>query len=638
MTFPAARRLRSALVACAAALAFGLAVPHPVRAQEGAAAVQDVTLTDVVLPLGATVIKVPKLTASGTRLSRDDLAAIFKADASEPWAVRLARLDAASLTAPVLNSEHAGPGDQRQSATYRDVVARDVRGGRIGELTASGVTLSSKGTKAAPDAAGTYGAFRATDVDLASFARLALEPGDGKGPTLRVYGTMQLTDIAISDAKGTTVKVARLEGRDLGARQVPKGWNGSLDLLSRGFDDPETKRGAASATADLLGAQTVGSIDLKGVSISNSTAEPLLLEAERLFYASAGPDAGLGIEGASVSSGNTRTRLGKITLTGMNLAPVIAEMRRLADKPDTAPNAEESRRLATGMGTLTLTDLTVDLPPAPPPVQRRGSLDAPAGKQAAGGKSTARTRVAEARAPDAKAGDPLAVPAALKTNRVALRKAVFGVGPASEGAPPSTRLALTGLDVPASLAAGLPLVGALPAFGYGDLSFDMTADAAWDEAARTVALRDVTIAGKDIGTVRLAALFGGIGPELFSGSVPAQTMLLFSGNARTVDLTVENSGLFERFLAAQAKELSLKPDELRKEYVTASVLGVPVILGNGPAAKTIGAAMGQFVMNPGKLTIRAKSKEPTGIGFVELGTAGSPASVLDRLDIEAKAN
>ncbi len=43
-------------------------------------------------------------------------------------------------------------------------------------------------------------------------------------------------------------------------------------------------------------------------------------------------------------------------------------------------------------------------------------------------------------------------------------------------------------------------------------------------------------------------------------------------------------------------------------------------------------------MNPGKLTIRAKSKEPTGVGFVELGTARSPAAVLDRLDVQAKAN
>ena len=635
MTFPAARRLRSALAACAAALAVGLAVPPPVAAQEGAAAVQDVTLTDVVLPFGATVVKVPRLTASGTRLSKDDLAAILKPDGPEPWATRLARLDAASLTAPVVDSDHAGPGEQRQSATYRDVVAKDVRAGRIGELTASGVTLSSKGTKAAPGAAGTYGAFRATDVDLTAFGRLAAEPGDGKGPVLRVYGSLQLSDIAISDEKGTTVKVARLEGRDLGARQVPNGWNGALDALSGGFDDPATQRRSASAAADILGAQTVGSVDIKGVSISDSTAEPLLAEIERLFYAATGPDAGLGIEGLTIASGATRTRLGRLTLTGTSLGPVVAELRRLAERPDTAPNPDEARRLATGLGTLTLTDLSVDLPPDPP-VQKRGALDTPREKLAQGAKP-ARARVAEARAPDAKAGDPLVVVPA-KSNRVVLRRGVFGPGPAVEGAPASTRLMLTGLDVPASLAAGLPLVGALPAYGYGDLSFDMSADAAWDDAARTVALRDVTLSGKDIGTVKLAALFGGIGPELFSGSVPAQTMLLFSGNARTLDLTVENSGLFERFLTAQAKELSLKPDELRKEYVTASVLGVPVILGNGPAAKSIGAAMGQFVMNPGKLTIRAKSKEPTGIGFVELGTAPSPAAVLDRLDIDARAN
>ncbi len=284
MTFPAARRLRSALAACAAALAVGLVVPQPGVAQEGAAAVQDVTLTDVMLPIGATVVKVPKLTASGTRLSKDDLAAILKPDGPEPWATRLARLDAASLTAPVVDSEHAGPGDLRQSATYRDVVAKDVRAGRIGELTASGVTLSSKGTKASPGAAGTYGAFRATDVDLTAFGRLATEAGDGKGPVLRVYGSLQLSDIAISDEKGTTVKVTRLEGRDLGARQVPGGWNGALDALSGGLNDPATQSRSASAAADILGAQTVGSIDIKGVSISDSTAEPLLAEIERLFY------------------------------------------------------------------------------------------------------------------------------------------------------------------------------------------------------------------------------------------------------------------------------------------------------------------------------------------------------------------
>ncbi len=260
--------------------------------------------------------------------------------------------------------------------------------------------------------------------------------------------------------------------------------------------------------------------------------------------------------------------------------------------------------LATGMGTLTLTDLTVDLPPASAGSASRFS--GCAGWEAGGRWQVhrARTRVAEARSPDAKAG--ARVPAvhhshrALKTSVVALRKAVFGVGPASEGAPPRRGSRSPGSTFPPSLAAGLPLVGALPAFGYGDLSFDMTADAAWDEAARTVALRDVTIWVRISAPSASPLCSGASGRNCSPAASRRRPCCCSRAMSRTFDLTVENSGLFERFLAAQAKELSLKPDELRKEYVTASVLGVPVILGNGPAAKNIGAAMGQFVMNPGQ--------------------------------------
>ena len=48
--------------------------------------------------------------------------------------------------------------------------------------------------------------------------------------------------------------------------------------------------------------------------------------------------------------------------------------------------------------------------------------------------------------------------------------------------------------------------------------------------------------------------------------------------------------------------------------------------------------MGQFVMKPGKLVLHAKAKEPAGIGFIDLGAARSPAAVLHRLDVDAKAN
>ncbi|MGH1589187.1 hypothetical protein ACRBEV_13500 [Methylobacterium phyllosphaerae] len=180
MIHPKARfRLRSTLAATGAMVLLGLAVvPVPVSAQEGAAAVQDVTVTDVVVPLGGTLLKAPKLTASGTRLSKEDLAAILRPDSPVPWEQRLAKLDAGSLTVPVLISENAGPGDDRQTVTYRDVVARDVRAGRVGELTAAGATVSSI---AGPNrGSGTYGQVRATDLDLAALSRLYTVPGDGK--------------------------------------------------------------------------------------------------------------------------------------------------------------------------------------------------------------------------------------------------------------------------------------------------------------------------------------------------------------------------------------------------------------------------------------------------------------------------
>ena len=46
--------------------------------------------------------------------------------------------------------------------------------------------------------------------------------------------------------------------------------------------------------------------------------------------------------------------------------------------------------------------------------------------------------------------------------------------------------------------------------------------------ARDLALREVTISGRDIGTVRLSGTLGGIGPELFSGTLPAATMVRYS--------------------------------------------------------------------------------------------------------------
>ncbi|AWN44853.1 hypothetical protein [Methylobacterium durans] len=630
------RAARASVCALALLSAAPLAVPQPAAAQEAASAVQDVTLQDVVLPFGSTVLTMPRITVSGTRLSKDDLLAILRADSPEPWATRLARLDAASLTIPELRSVHAGPGPSRQTVVYRDVAARDVRVGKAAELSAAGAAVTVAG---GPETgSGTYGRIGATDIDLAALARLYAVAGDGKGPVQRVYASVSIADVVYTDDRGTTVKLARVEGRDLGGRQIPGGWTGALDAFA-GLDldkaNPAERAKVTAAAADLVEAVSVGGLEARGLSISETKSpDPLVLEVGRMAYAGQGPEAGMNLEDLAFAQKGVRSRVGKVTLTGFSLAPTVEALRRLSD-PKAEATDEALRRLTPVIGTLALQDISLDLPSetakaSPGPAPKPGSKD-PA-RDSAGDPFENAARQALGARPS---GKPAPAEAPL---HVGLRNAAITFGPPRDGVPTASRLSLTGLTLPAATVAGVPGLGSLTAYGYQDLDLNVVADTAWDEGRRELSVREVSVSGKDMGTLRLTGTLGGIGPEIFDPDAGISGLAMLSATAKALDLTIENTGLFERFINTQSKVLSLKPDELRQEYVTASVLGVPVILGNSPAAKAIGAAMGQFVTKPGRLSVSAKSKDGAGVGVADFSTAGSPGAVLDKLDVDAKAN
>lgn len=618
------RRAVLASLGCLAALS-ALPAAAPVRAQEAASAVQDVALQDVVLTIGGTRFTAPKLTASGTRLSKDDFLAIFKADSKEPWPARLARLDAGSLAIPELRVEQA-VGGIRQAVVYRDVVARGVHGGRIAELTSAGAAITVAGASDGKSAGGdgSYGKFRAEDVDLAAMARLSGEPGDGKGPLQRLYAAFSLETIAFTDENGTRVSLARLAGRDFAGRQVPATWNGALDAFKALDFDGEDAAGRAKAAgnaADLIEAVSIGSLEATGLRVQDTKGDkPVDLAIGRLAYAAAGSDAGLSLSDISFAGTGTRSTIAKFSLSGTSLEPTIATLRRLA-KPNEAVSEADMRRLTPLIGTVTLSGLSLDVPTEAEPAAKERS---------AGGRRT----------PPAPSSDPLAKTApasAAAPLHVGLRDATMTFGPPRDGVPTASRLSLSGLTMPSSVVAGLPGLGSLGLYGYRDLDLDVVADSAWNEGARELALREVSISGKDMGTLHLNATLGGIGAEIFDPDAAASGLAMLSATAKAVDLKLENGGLYERFIDAQSKSLSLKPDELRKEYVTACLIGIPVILGNSPAAKTIGAAMGKFAAKPGTLSISARAKAGTGLGIADFSTAGSPGAVLDKLEVNAKA-
>lgn len=653
-----ARAARAGSLACALALPLSLPLsllpglsPGTLAAQEAASAVQDVTLTDVVLPLGSAEFRAPKVTVSGTRLSRDELAALLRPGAAEPWPARLARLEAASITIPVLVSEHPGPGALRQTVTYREVTARDVRAGRIAELTAAGAAISVSG---GPEkGSGTYGQIRANDLDLVALTRLYGVAGDGKGTVQRVYAGVQVADVVYTDPAGTTVRIAEVQGRDLGGRQIPGGFGGALDAVAVGLGRLEAEGEAlptaeraklAGSAADLIEAVSIGALEARGLSLSETGPDrPLLIEAERLAYAT-GPEAGLSLDGLAVTQGATRARLGRLALTGVSLAPTLATLRRLAD-PAAAIGTDDARRMMPALGGLTLKALSLDLP-APAATAAADPLAAPGVRPEA--KPGARPDARQ----DAKPGPrsegrpvpvtPQAAPqpapqAAQQTTHLALRDAALSFGPLRDGVPTAGRLSLSGLVIPAATVTGAPVLDALPGYGYRDLDLDLVADLAWDEGRREVALREVALSGRDMGALRLTGTVGGVGPEIFSARMPASELLMFTASAKALDLTVENAGLFERFIATQSRALSLKPEELRQEYVSASQFGVPVILGGSAGARAIGTALGQFVQKPGRLVLKARARDAAGLGFADFALARSPAAILDRVEVEARA-
>ena len=408
-------------------------------------------------------------------------------------------------------------------------------------------------------------------------ARLYGEPGDGKSALQRIYATFAVDDVAYVDARGTAVKIARIEGRDLSGRQIPATWTGALQAFTavdyERLAPPERTR-LMSLGADLAEAVSVGSLEATGLSVQE--AKPR--DAFSLGIARLGlTGAGLLLEDISFAGvDGAKARLARLSLDGFSLGPTVAALRKLAALT-TPPSDAELRLLTPALGTLALKDLSLDLPP-----------------EAKAPRDPAEKMLTDKALADRTAPAPTQVGL-----HVGLRDGSMNFAPPRDGVPTAGRLSLSGLTLPASAVAGVPGLGSLGLYGYSDLDLALVADTSWDEAARELKLGEVSVSGKDMGSLRIKGMIGGIGPEVFNPDVAVSSFAMLSATAKALDLTVENTGLFDRFIAAQSKVLSLKPEELKQEYVTASVFGVPAILGNSVGAKAIGAAMGQFVTKPG---------------------------------------
>ena len=120
-----------------------------------------------------------------------------------------------------------------------------------------------------------------------------------------------------------------------------------------------------------------------------------------------------------------------------------------------------------------------------------------------------------------------------------------------------------------------------------------------------------------MGNVAVTGIIGNVGKDLFDADTAIAAVALAGARAKALDVTIENKGLFERYLDKAAKEQKTKPESLRRAYAAGAAFVVPAMIGSSEQARTLSQAIARFIAKPDKLTINATPKDPSGFGIVE---------------------
>ncbi|HZH52566.1 MAG TPA: hypothetical protein VEZ16_11875 [Microvirga sp.] len=575
------------------------AVKVPLWSAARAQAPDTFGLENVRFTFGSATYEARRIDLSGVTSPRADVEALFSASSSAPLAERLTRVNARQITIPELKvSQKIGP--ETQETVHKNVVLSDIVQGRIGQATAD--TTGAKLSDGKTSLSISYGRMSVGDVDLPAFTRLYETKADGSSaPLTRIHGAFSIEDIGAVDDEGVSLKVARLSGRDFMARPTKETWAGTTELLTSlgGKDErsPDEEAQLVSVIADFLSAFDIGLVEATGFEVRDtSTDNPSTGRIARLAYSRSadGKPADARAEGFEVTDKDGFVRIGTLGLTGFSLKPTLEALKSIDREALKNLDPTAMRTLVPTLGTLRVANVEVDSlsdeGPGSPPERVKASL-----------KEFELT-----------ADKPFN---AIPTNiRLGFRNFAIDLPPDSQEDGIKDLLAL----------------------GYRNIDLSFLLAANWNEAAGELALSEVSVDGRDMGSVTLTGILGNVSKEVFDPDTAVASVALIGAKAKSLEVTVRNTGLFERFLETTAKEEKTTPEALRRTYGTAAAVAIPAMLGNSEQAKTLSQAVARFIAKPGRLTINAQAKDPAGLGVVDLLSLSEPADALTKLNITAR--
>lgn len=557
---------------------FGLAAVAALAASEILAVAADgrLALDNLAFTLGATTFKIPHLEAEGASLAAADLAALFAGD-EKTVDSRLARLSAKRLAIPSLTTERR-VGDAIERTAYRDVSARDVVGGRIGEMRAGSVEQTlEKADGAGQTFLWSGGVLKGVDLRQITHVVLAtrLDPREALKPLI---DEESVESLAMTDKNGRlSVKTGRFAASGVRGRALASAPAQLLDRLQRaGPDRAEADPMLLKDLIDAVASVDVGAFEIRDIVVSGKGEPAGAPYAVKLGRIVAGrlADATIGslaLENFALNaSDGGRLALGRFDLRDARLASLVD-----------APFPQ--------IGHIGLEGLSADVPDA--------RLE------------SSRMKFSLARA-EANFSDYREI----APTRVSARLDQFAVDLAARGEAPSTAQFL--------------------ALGYRDLDLSAALAGEWREKTQEAVFAPVHIEGRDIGAATLGVTFGNVSSAVFSSMAIVSKAAALASSLKSVDFTLEGGGLIDRLLALEAKQQKTPLDRARADYAKTAGIAVAAIFGGGDKARKIADAVSAYILKPKRLTLRLAS--PGGLNALD-ALVKRPADILEGLEVQATA-
>ncbi|WOS65313.1 hypothetical protein [Sinorhizobium fredii] len=602
-------------------------------------------------------ISVPHARVEDANLDPATLTELLSSKSAAPLSKRIDRFAAKRVSAPEVALTQAVAGSE-QKTVYKNVNLTEIANGRVARYSVDGASFEfamdipdgAGGTKQ-ERMTGSIGAMTGQDFDAAYMARLYTEkagPDDKEARPL--YGPLSAKAIAFSNSEA---RFAYDEMRSSGfsMRMPSEPLLETLEKLTSVANPedlgPEERRAFFArllSLADMIGK---GDMEMLGLKIDapakNGEAEgdKIKLAVDRMAFQLDGRTLDAALNGLSMGEGGDYVKFSEASMTGFSWNSTLEAMKTMAGLDEQQLETFPFTTLLPEFGTFRVAGIDVDLPN---PETGADSADA---EGYADETDETDALAAEGLMPDAEQTDetdqqavtsaeksaattvPERIRFTLKNYELALTKPFHGI-------PTDIRFSYEDLSVPVPADAQDETSVQLRKLGFEELVVSSNIQAAWDEPNQTLAIKDISVSGKDVGGLSLSGLMGGFTKDFFSGDTAMAQVALLGLTAREMNLKIEDKGGMAKGIKFYADQNGMTQDQARGMLTMMAAAVLQQFAADQPKLQGPVDALSRFIAKPGTFTLAVRSKAETGIGAFDLIAASeNPVLLLDKVDLEA---